>query len=71
MAAPNMNGRPHLADVHQNSPPSSWQFLTLLFIFVDFVTSNFSAVPNLMLAVGVMGLMAGLVGITVGATASR
>jgi len=36
-----------------------------------FVTSNFSAVPNLMLAVGVMGLMAGLVGITVGATASR
>lgn len=38
---------------------------------LDFVTSNFSSVPNLMLAVGTLGLLAGLLGIIVGAVASR
>lgn len=38
---------------------------------LDFVSSNFSALPNLMLAVGVLGLLGGIFGVVVGATSHR
>jgi len=38
---------------------------------IDFVSLNFSAVPNLMLAVGGLGFFGGLMGVVAGAMASR